>query len=243
MVITRSLDKTVKENGHNPSTSTLTGMQEDKGERGYPAIHQLTTKIPTSQCGICHVFTTRVDVAYKGTFEVENNNFQFRWSTTADAQKRNILLQFVNSKGTKVNMFDNFATVDKDGNVLKDKDGGAGGEAVSEDLNNNGVLDPGEDKNGNGMLDIPDRLQRSDAQDGRQMRIMYGGATGAVRLMDIHLEKGMECIDCHFYQDLHGDGNIYTRNWDTIEIECQDCHGNAKKLGKLVASGRMAETT
>lgn len=230
-------DKTVKENGHNPSTSTLTGMQEDKGERGYPAIHQLTTKIPTSQCGICHVFTTRVDVAFKGSFEVENNNFQFRWSTTADAQKRNILLQFVNSKGTKVNMFDNFATVDKDGNVLKDKDGGGGGEAVSEDLNNNGILDSGEDKNGNSLLDIPDRLQRSDAQDGRQMRIMYGGATGAVRLMDIHLEKGMECIDCHFFQDLHGDGNIYTRNWDAIEIECQDCHGTAKKLGKFVTSG------
>ncbi len=230
-------DKTVKENGHNPSTDTLNGMHEDNGDRGYPAIHQLTTKIPTSQCGICHVFTTRVDVAFKGAFEVENNNFQFRWSTTADAQKRNVPLQFTNGKGTKVNMFDNFATVDKDGKVLKDKDGGAGGEAVSEDLNNNGVLDPGEDKNGNGMLDIPDRLQRSDAQDGRQMRIMYGGAAGAVRLMDVHLEKGMECIDCHFYQDLHGDGNIYTRNWDTIEIECQDCHGTAKKLGKLVTSG------
>jgi Zn finger protein HypA/HybF involved in hydrogenase expression len=230
-------DKTVRENGHNPSTDTMHGMHEDRGERGYPAIHQLTTKIPTNQCGICHVFTTRVDVAFKGTFEVENNNFNFRWSTTADAQKNNIALQFTNSKGTKVNMFDNFATVDKDGNVLKDRDGGGGGEATSEDLNNNGILDPGEDKNGNGMLDIPDRLQRSDAQDGRQMRIMYGGATGAVRLMDIHVEKGMECIDCHFYQDLHGDGNIYTRNWDTIEIECQDCHGTAKKLGNLVTSG------
>jgi hypothetical protein len=230
-------DSTVKDNGHNPSTDTLNGMHEDNGDRGYPAVHQLTTKIPSSQCGICHVFTTRVDVAFKGTFEVENNNFQFRWSTTADAQKKNIPLQFTNSKGTKINMFDNFATVDKDGVVLKDKDGGAGGEAVSEDLNNNGILDPGEDKNGNGMLDIPDRLQRSDAQDGRQMRIMYGGATGAVRLMDIHLEKGMECVDCHFYQDLHGDGNIYTRNWDSIEIECQDCHGTAKKLATLVTSG------
>ncbi|MEK6325138.1 MAG: hypothetical protein AABN33_26155 [Acidobacteriota bacterium] len=230
-------DKTVRDNGHNPSTDSFNGMDEDNGDRGYPAIHQLTTKIPTDQCGICHVFTTRVDVAFKGTFEVENNNFQFRWSTTADAQKRNVLLQFVNSKGTKVNMFDNFATVDKDGKVLTDKDGGGGGEAVSEDLNNNGILDSGEDKNGNSLLDIPDRLQRSDAQDGRQMRILYGGATGAVRLMDVHLEKGMECIDCHFYQDLHGDGNIYTRNWDAIEIECQDCHGTARKLGTLVTSG------
>ena len=230
-------DKTVKENGHNPSTGTLHGMNEDKGERGYPAIHQLTTKIPTDQCGICHVFTTRVDVAFKGTFEVENNNFQFRFSSTADANKKNIPLQFTNNKGTRVNIFDNFATVDKDGNVKKDSNGLGGGESVTEDLNNNGVLDPGEDKNGNQRLDIPDRLERADAQDGRQMRIVYGGATGAVRLQDIHLEKGMECIDCHFYQDLHGDGNIYTRNWDTIEIECQDCHGTAKKLATLKTSG------
>jgi hypothetical protein len=134
-------------------------------------------------------------------------------------------------------MFDNFATVDATGKILRDKDGGGGGEGKSEDLNNNGRLDSGEDANGNGMLDIPDRLERADAQDGRQMRIMYGGATGTVRLMDIHLEKGMECIDCHFYQDLHGDGNIYTRNWDAIEIECQDCHGTAKKLASLETSG------
>lgn len=230
-------DRTVKENGKQITTDTVTGQREDKGEHGYPAIHQLTTKIPSNQCGICHVFTTRVDVAFKGTFEVENNNFNFRWSTTADATGKNIPLQYTNAKGTKVNMFDNFTTVNINGQVISDSDGHGDGEGVSEDLNNNGILDPGEDKNNNQMLDIPDRLQRSDAQDGRQMRIMYGGATGAVRLMDIHLEKGMECIDCHFYQDLHGDGNIYTRNWDTIEIECQDCHGTAKKLGNLITSG------
>jgi hypothetical protein len=230
-------DKTVKENGKQITTDTVTGQREDKGERGYPAIHQLTTKIPSNQCGICHVFTTRVDVAFKGTFEVENNNFNFRWSTTADANGKNIPFQFTNAKGTKVNMFDNFTTVNVNGQVISDSDGHGDGEGVSEDLNNNGLLDPGEDKNNNGMLDIPDRLQRSDAQDGRQMRIMYGGATGSVRLMDVHLEKGMECVDCHFYQDLHGDGNIYTRNWDAIEIECQDCHGTAKKLATLKTSG------
>ncbi|HLG17587.1 MAG TPA: hypothetical protein VJH03_24295 [Blastocatellia bacterium] len=232
-------DATVRDNGRNPSTDPFVGMREDKGERGYPALHQLTTKIPTSQCGICHVFTTRVDVAFKGSFEIENNNFNFRWSTTAadasfspDGMKHNIPLRFTNGKGTRVNMFDNLATVNQAGTQIINS-----GEATSEDINNNGVLDAGEDANGNGLLDIPDRLQRSDAQDGRQMRIMYGGATGAVRLQDIHLEKGMECIDCHFFQDLHGDGNIYTRNWDAIEIECVDCHGTAKKLATLKTSG------
>jgi hypothetical protein len=35
-----------------------------------------------------------------------------------------------------------------------------------------------------------------------------------VHLADIHLEKGMHCIDCHFAQDVHGNGKLYgeTRN-------------------------------
>ena len=28
-------------------------------------------------------------------------------------------------------------------------------------------------------------------------------------MMDIHAEKGMQCADCHFAQDSHGNGLIY----------------------------------
>src|SRR5207253_2027146 len=31
----------------------------------------------------------------------------------------------------------------------------------------------------------------------------------AVHLKDIHLEKGMHCVDCHFKTDNHGDGKLY----------------------------------
>jgi hypothetical protein len=31
----------------------------------------------------------------------------------------------------------------------------------------------------------------------------------AVHLKDIHLEKGMHCVDCHFQSDVHGNGKIY----------------------------------
>ena len=49
----------------------------------------------------------------------------------------------------------------------------------------------------------------------------------AVHLKDIHLEKGMHCVDCHFTQDAHGTGKIYGDRRAAIEITCQDCHGTA----------------
>ncbi len=43
--------------------------------------------------------------------------------------------------------------------------------------------------------------------------------------MDIHLEKGMHCVDCHFAQDAHGNGKLYGEARAAIEIHCIDCHG------------------
>jgi len=53
---------------------------------------------------------------------------------------------------------------------------------------------------------------------------------------DVHHQKGMECIDCHTKQDLHGDGNIYSKRWQAVEIECTDCHGNAKAHSNIKTS-------
>ncbi len=50
-----------------------------------------------------------------------------------------------------------------------------------------------------------------------------------VHLMDIHMEKGMHCVDCHFYQDGHGDTKLYNEVRAAIEIQCIDCHGDATK--------------
>jgi hypothetical protein len=136
---------------------------------------------------------------------------------------------------------------------------GAGGCAqgvFSEDCNNNGELDTSlllervdedgkvvasatinEDQNGNGKLDLIDRIPREKAVDGRQMRYVYGGRNGSTRLMDVHFERGMHCIDCHFLQDVHGDGHVYSTNWDAIEVECEDCHGTNQQRATLVTSG------
>jgi hypothetical protein len=62
----------------------------------------------------------------------------------------------------------------------------------------------------------------------------------AVHLMDIHAEKGMQCADCHFGQDSHGNGFIMGEVPDAIEIACKDCHGTATEFPNLLTSGPAA---
>ena len=62
----------------------------------------------------------------------------------------------------------------------------------------------------------------------------------AVHLKDIHLEKGMHCVDCHFSQDVHGNGKIYGDRRAAIEIACEDCHGSIEARATLMPSGPNA---
>jgi hypothetical protein len=59
----------------------------------------------------------------------------------------------------------------------------------------------------------------------------------AVHLKDIHLEKGMQCIDCHFGQDTHGNGKLYGETRNAVEIDCVDCHGTVRSRPTLLTSG------
>src|SRR5205807_6132343 len=62
----------------------------------------------------------------------------------------------------------------------------------------------------------------------------------AVHLNDIHLEKGMQCVDCHFRQDAHGNGILYNEPRAAIEIGCIDCHGTIRARATLITSGFAA---
>jgi hypothetical protein len=59
----------------------------------------------------------------------------------------------------------------------------------------------------------------------------------AVHLKDIHLEKGMQCVDCHFGQDNHGNGKLYGETRNAVEIDCVDCHGSIERRPTLITSG------
>src|SRR6185503_16044436 len=59
----------------------------------------------------------------------------------------------------------------------------------------------------------------------------------AVHLKDIHAERGMHCVDCHFTQDVHGDGKLYGEPRAATEIMCVDCHGGIDGKATLLTSG------
>ncbi len=65
-------------------------------------------------------------------------------------------------------------------------------------------------------------------------------AQKAVHLKDIHLEKGMHCVDCHFDQDVHGSGKLHDEFQNAVEIKCVDCHGDVTYYSKLRTSGVAA---
>jgi hypothetical protein len=59
----------------------------------------------------------------------------------------------------------------------------------------------------------------------------------AVHLKDVHLARGMQCVDCHFQGDVHGNGLLYGETRAATAIECVDCHGTVEHRPTLVTSG------
>ncbi len=64
-----------------------------------------------------------------------------------------------------------------------------------------------------------------------------------VHLLDIHLEKGMHCVDCHFSQDVHGNNRLHQEVRAAEEIQCIDCHGTPAQYATLRTSGPASYTS
>ena len=43
---------------------------------------------------------------------------------------------------------------------------------------------------------------------------------------DVHTARGIDCIDCHTQRDIMGDGNLYSKQHQAVEIRCETCHGD-----------------
>ncbi|WP_380879852.1 hypothetical protein [Sphingomonas sp. DBB INV C78] len=121
--------------------------------------------------------------------------------------------------------------LDASGNIVKSDDPekfrlyrkNAGGQFVDEHGN---VVDPSDP-------DLDLKAKKLFADVGEQ-------PGKAIHMMDIHAEKGLQCADCHFAQDSHGNGLIYGEVANAIEIGCKDCHGTADAYPTLLTSGPAA---
>jgi LVIVD repeat len=87
-------------------------------------------------------------------------------------------------------------------------------------------------------------LKKSPEQRAAEEKKLVAKRHGiAHHLLDIHMEKGMHCVDCHFSQDEHGNGRLQMEVRAGIEIQCIDCHGSVTKATNLRTSGPAAYTS
>jgi hypothetical protein len=121
---------------------------------------------------------------------------------------------------------------DRHGNLLNSTGGivenpSAGALAAGVAVTTDPIAPPRLDK---GKIEDLDDLKKSIAT--RQSKPLP--TTVPVHLKDIHLEKGMQCVDCHFQQDAHGDGHLYGETRNAVLVDCIDCHGSIAEPPRLL---------
>jgi hypothetical protein len=204
-----------------------------KNEEGHPLQHVFTRSIPTSQCMVCHMHQPNMFVnTYLG---------YTMWDYEADApamwpkeekrptmqeqyesQKHNPEEAAVRGKWTDIDFLKRVSDLNPSLKTTQFADYHGHG------WNFRAVFK--RDRKGN-LLDSNDKLVPFDDPKKFQR---------AVHLQDIHVDYGMHCVDCHFSQDAHGDGNIYGEVAQAVEIGCEDCHGTVGKRANLLTSGPAA---
>jgi len=222
--------------GHS-GTSASTDPTINKNEPGHPIKHTFTRSIPSSQCMICHIHPgTNMVTTYFGLTWWDNEldadkMFPPQQRNPTEAQKYEAYLRNPEAAAARGLWIDN-KFLEKTGSpafnaklqTTKFADFHGHGwifrAVFNHDRKGNWL-----DKDGNKIaFDDPDRFNK------------------AVHLADIHLEKGMQCADCHFAPDNHGNGKIYAEPRAAVEIDCIDCHGTIRQKATLITSGPAAQS-
>jgi len=218
--------------GHKGTTATR-DPTIPRDEPGHPIRHEFTRAIPSSQCMVCHMHQPNVFVnSYYGTIMWDyESDAPAMWPKqqkypTADEARR-ILDRNPEEAAIRGNWGDPkfLEDVSRLNPLLKDTQfadyhgHGWNFRAVFKRDRKGALLDAG----GAEVADSdPDKFKK------------------AVHLKSIHLELGFHCVDCHFAQDMHGNGHIYGEVAAAVEIDCADCHGTADKYPTLRTSGPAA---
>ena len=201
-----------------------------KDERGHPITHQFTRAIPTSQCMNCHM--------HQGNLFV-NPFLGFTWW---DQETDGEFMYPAKQKNP---------TPEELTRAIRDNPEAAAARGLWGDLDfleKVSELNPKlkdtqfADYHGHGWIfravfkhdregNLRDRDENIITADDPQK------FAKAVHLKDEHLAHGMQCADCHFDVDVHGNGLLYGEPRAATTIECIDCHGTIQKRPSLVTSG------
>jgi hypothetical protein len=223
------------ENGNRGTTKTA-DPTIPKNESGHPLRHAFTRSIPSSQCMTCHMHPgTNMVATYLGYTwwdnEVDGQVMYPKQPKQLSAPQRDALEQ-ANPEGAALR------------GLWSDRDFLADVSSLNPQLKNTQFADFHghgwvfravfkKDRRGN-LLDAAGKVVSPEDPDKFRK---------AVHLKDIHLEKGMHCIDCHFKQDNHGNSKLYGEPRAAVEIDCVDCHGTVARKASLVTSGPASPGT
>jgi hypothetical protein len=205
-----------------------------KNQSGHPIKHEFTRAIPSSQCMTCHMHQPNIFVNsfYGYTMWDYESDAPAMWPKKqkypTDAEIRAIQSRNPEEAATRGNWSDPEFLKNVSGlnPTLKDTQfadyhgHGWNFRAIYKRDRKGALLDA----KGNIIDDNdPDKFKKT------------------VHLASIHMEKGMQCVDCHFSQDAHSNGHIYGEVAAAIEVDCVDCHGSATKYPTLRTSGPAAK--
>jgi hypothetical protein len=204
-----------------------------RDQTGHPIVHRMTMAIPTSQCMICHMHQPNLFInsmlGYT-MWDYETAAPQMwpkkqRYPTDTEmraAYERNPEGAVVRGNWADPNFS---ADVNELNPQLKDTQFA---DYHGHGWNFRAIYK--RDRKGNLLDDQNNIIPAGDPQKFKK----------AVHLDSIHVDFGLQCVDCHFTQDNHGSGHIYGEVQAAIEITCADCHGTATRYPDLKTHGPAA---
>ncbi|MGA7137726.1 MAG: hypothetical protein WBZ14_08660 [Terriglobales bacterium] len=206
-----------------------------KNESGHPIKHEFTRSIPSSQCIVCHIHPgTNMVAPYFGYTWWDNEtdgDKMYPKEQRHPSPKEQQLVQTRDPERAAIRgNWSDVGFLEKTGTPEFNKDLK---NTQFADFHSHGWIFRAafkHDRKGN-LLDADgNQVSFEDPEKFKK----------AVHLKDIHLGKGMHCIDCHFEQDSHGNGKLYGETRNAIEVDCVDCHGTIQQRATLHTSGIAA---
>ena len=204
-------------------------------ESGHPIRHEFTRSIPSSQCMVCHIHPgTNMVATYFGYTWWDNESdgdAMYPKQQRNPTEEEKFKISQLNPEGAAARgLWSDVKFLADTGSVefnkkLKD--------TQFADFHSHGWLFRAvfsRDRQGHLLDEKGSTVPPDDPKKFEK----------AAHLADIHLQKGMQCVDCHFEQDSHGAGKLYAEPRAAIELDCVDCHGTISQRATLNTSGPAA---